>query len=125
MEALWFSKTGVMRRDRIKSNIQLFEAVDGGYYPVHPEAVYRDMDQKRDAMIIFWQDVVCPEGGRQTRDYIESILRNIFNSKMNNEKLNISKAFLRAMNKMFGSFIRYFPIIVIAAVLLYAFVGGG
>ena len=121
MHVYWISKTGLIKREKVKSNVMLFQAIDGGYHPISHDAVFRDRDRKEDSSVTIFQGVVAPFGSSTSKEEFERTMLNVYLARRAYQKVPTSKAWARALARFFGSLVKYLPFILIAMVVGYAF----
>lgn len=128
MKAIYLSVTGHAYAENLKATTSLVEMKDG-YHPITNDSVFRDRERKDDAIVVIWQGVAAPEGANQTRQFITDVFVDIEIKKMAHDRKKVNKIWHRQVAAIIGAVAKYglqlIIFIIIAYILVDAFIGGG
>lgn len=92
MRIVYTTSSGMTSVEDVKAHIRLIECRDG-LHCIDKGSIYRDIDDKKNAMVFIWQDVTPSDGSVLTEDALKSVEV----AKQHHQSTEISKQWWRSL----------------------------
>jgi len=124
---LYFTNDGRVVIEKTNINARYLELPDG-YHPITNDSIWQDSKRMRDPVLPVFEGVLGPLGSDMIETDVKTMITEAEIIKKSHKKLNISKMWVRVLQRMGSWLYKYGLLLFVSIFIIYtiikAFIGG-
>jgi len=118
MRILYFTNDGRTVVEKAKINARYLELPDG-YHPITNDSIWQDSKRMRDPVLPVFEGVLGPIGSDMVEEDVKGILTEVEIIKKSHKNPQISKMWMRLLQRLGGWFFKYGIMMFIFIMIIY------